>query len=155
MDQTHLLPKRPHSTALDMAENIRCHHAIRVDAEHTLEDALHPNYLWGFHERLRKGDLVEISHELHHFWGLFYVRGADPETASILLTPLYGPTDLKKAPIRKADLSGAQVKLKGILKWCVVAADGTTLAQEIPTRAEAEEWLAARCAGGEAAPVSQ
>jgi hypothetical protein len=144
MNQINPLPKRPHSTALDFAENIRCHHAIRADAEHTLEDVLHPAYFWVFHERIKKGDLIEISHELHHFWGLFYIVGVDPETASVLLAAIHGPINLRTAPVRKADLDGAYTKLRGVLRWCVMAKDDTSLKTDLPTRVDAEEWLAAK-----------
>ena len=153
MDRTHLLPKRPHSTALQTAENVRNHHAIRVDAEHTLDDALHPNYLWPFHEKIQKGDLIEFSHELGLFWALFYAMDIDPETASIVLVPLFGPVDLKAAPVRKADLSRAQTKLRGQLRWCVEAGDGTILVKNLPTRADAENWLDTRRASPRIADI--
>jgi hypothetical protein len=145
--------KRPGPTALMKLDDVLTPWGLDVPAEHTLEDALHPNYLWTFHDRITPGDIVVFKHELHHFLWVGIVQKVHEDTASIIMTELYR-VNLKEAPRTKADLSGAEIKkLCGDEKWSIVNGH-IKLKTGFPTKAEAEEWLEEQRTAASAKPAA-
>ena len=144
MDQTHLLPKRPHATMLQPTGSGQAWETWQgiVDAEHSLEDVLHPNYFWNWHDRIRAGDEIHLRHELHKFRYKGYVTKIHEDTASIHLAADPGyPQDLKEAPRTKADLSEAVVEYAGPSHKHRVRTGHQILKAGFPTKQAAEDWL--------------
>jgi hypothetical protein len=69
------------------AEHAHTAWSVTVPAEHTLDDALDPGYLWNAHRRLRAGDTLELTHVTHEFYGLYYVMKVDAVAQAVIIAP--------------------------------------------------------------------
>lgn len=114
--------------------------SIVAQAEHTIEDALHPRYLYAKADQMGKLDYVEIKHP-HGFWTVCLDVVKVDRIQQGIVAHIRHVFDYREAKTMvKPDLSGARVEFLGDRQWSVV--DGHHVAQDgFPTMAAAEAWL--------------
>lgn len=138
--EAYVQPKMLPETAIKPAEVARTVWHALAPADHTLEDVLHPSYLWRRYDGIEPGARIEIRHQLHHFLVELYVVQIDRE-AQAILTYEINKIDFRGQELRVADLSGAEVEQVGGLNWRVRMGN-KELKGGFDTKLEAEAWLA-------------
>ena len=141
--QTVKAPLQLPAQSIQPAGNLWNGWSVVAPADHSIEDCLHPRYLWTKGEQIRPLDYIEIKHVQGQFVICLDVVRVDHPARAIICRPRH-VFDYAKSDLPDADLSRARVEFLGPERqWCVtddhhVVCDGHT------TRASAESWLAKR-----------
>lgn len=114
-----------------------------AQAEHTIEDVLHPRYCWSRASEINQLDLIRIVHVHGQFEVELRVIRVDHQARGIVahIRNVYDYSQAKNmiAPT----LSDAKIEHLGARKWAIT--DGHHVVKdEFVTRAAAESWLASR-----------
>ena len=111
-------------------------------AEHTIEDVLHPRFLFNRAEQIKPLDYIEIKHPYGLFVVCLDVVRVDFAGRGIITYPRH-IHDYSKADALEPDLSTARIEFLGDRSWCLV--DGHHVVKEgFGTREDAKAWLAAK-----------
>ena len=114
--------------------------AVVAQAEHSIEDALHPRYLYAKHEQIRPLDYVEIKHPFGHWCVCLDVVRVDTQARGIVAYIRHVFDFAKAERLVAPDLSDARVEYLGDRMWSVV--DGHHVVKDgMPTRQAAEAFL--------------
>ena len=131
--------KRVEGQRIRLSENARVVWTVDVPEDHTPEDCLHPGYLWHRHEQIRRGQKIELVHEMQQFFIELLVARVDKDTQSIQ-TRIIHACDWRTEKLPAIDLSAARVEKMAADGWRVVNG-AAVLSRGHSTRAEAEQWL--------------
>ena len=122
-----------------LAEHAYNRRRVTMPVEHTLDDALHPEYLWPVNASLKRGDIVELTDETASFYGEVMIRHIDRDTQTVH-TALIKDIRFPKAITLNMDFSSITIEQKGAAKWCVIR--GTQVWKDgFETAQEAEFWV--------------
>jgi hypothetical protein len=122
---------------------------VVAPAQHSIEDAEQPDYLWRYHEKMRPGDFVMIRHELHAFL-LEYIICAIDKDVQCLVYKTLRKVDLLAIEAVTKDLRNAFVAEIGPTNWAIKI-DALTFRPAFKTREQAQAWLEKRQAADRAA----
>jgi len=138
------------SQAIQPAGNLWNGWAVIAPADHTIEDCLHPRYLWTKAEQIRPLDYIEIKHVHGNFVLCLDVIRTDNAARALICRPRH-VFDYAESSLPDADLSGARIEFLGPDRQWAVVDDHHVVVDNQPTRADAESWLAKRTKKAEAA----
>ncbi len=135
-------PLNTRPTVLQDAIHTARGYMLKVQRGVTAEDIMDPTFWNHVASQLREFDRIEVVSEDKAWWGLFLVVSAGAREARLMqLSFAEGKAQTSKA---KPDL---EVKFRGLRKFSLVRiADGEVIEEDIPTKEEAEQRLAARAA---------
>lgn len=110
-------------------------------AEHTIEDVMHPRYLWARHEQMNAGDYVEIKHIHGKFVVCLDVIAINKVARGIVANVRHVFDYTQAGAIQiKPSLINARIEFLGARQWAVV--EGTHVAaDQFADRGSAEKWL--------------
>lgn len=111
--------------------------------DHTIEDAIHPRYLWNKAEQFNVLDDVTIKHPHGDWVVVLDIITIDSEARAVFskIRHIFDYTVEQTASTPKADISGAKVEFLGTEEWGIV--DGHfTVRSGFKTKAEADRYLA-------------
>ncbi|HEY7550636.1 MAG TPA: hypothetical protein VH913_14110 [Hyphomicrobiaceae bacterium] len=144
----HAPPKRLREGAIQVLEHYNAIWAAVAPNDHTLADAMRPEYCGLRFERMRPFDEIWIRHASGDWLLKLLVLKIDPITKAVFSVPLPGyPLDLKGARLAEADLSQARID-QVEAGWRVLLGNDI-LADGLPDEAAASAWLAKKRAGVE------
>jgi hypothetical protein len=109
--------------------------------DHSLEDVLHPSFLFAKHRAIRPHDRFDILHEGHDFLVRGIIVGIDVEAEAVQYRALE-VFKLSEMPVVGPDWEGAKVAEEQSHGWAV-RLDGR-VAKRFYSEASAAEWLAAK-----------
>lgn len=133
--------RRIQGDRIKLAEHGRNAWRVRAPMEDDPETCLHPGYLW-HEQRIRVGDIIEITNELNQFFIMLLVARIDRDTQSIQ-TRIIHACDWRNEQLEATDMSGATIERKGSDGWRVVL--GTSIqSRGHASKQDAEQWLADR-----------
>jgi hypothetical protein len=114
--------------------------AVVCNAEHTIEDCLHPLYLYAKGEQFKACDYVEIKHPFGYFTVCLDVVRVDHRVRGIEahIRHIFDYR-LSEAKI-KPDTAGAQIQKLGDREWSIIIGHHV-VADNFATREAAEKWL--------------
>jgi hypothetical protein len=116
--------------------------SIMAQADHTIEDAMGPRYLYAKADQIRPGDYVEIKHPLGNWVVCFDVVRIDRQARGIVANVRHIFDYTQEGGIRiTPDVLGAHVEYLGARGWAVIDEDKHVLADEFESREVAEGWL--------------
>jgi len=114
--------------------------AVIAQAEHTIEDALHPRYLYAKNDQIRPLDYIEIKHPFGHWCVCLDVVRVDTQARGIVAYIRHVFDFTKAERIVAPDLSEARVEYLGDRLWSVVDSHHV-VKDQFPTRNAADAWL--------------
>lgn len=115
---------------------------VTAQADHTIEDCLHPRYLYGKSQAMRPLDYIEIKHCHGQFVICLDVVRIDTDARGIVAN-IRHIFDYTREGTRtvQPDLSSSRIEHLGSREWCIV--DGHHVVKDnFPTRVSAEAYLA-------------
>lgn len=137
-DMTQLAPPR-----LKLAEFVRSPFRAEPPAGTPIEAVLEPEYLGHVAERLRPGDKLEILPECMSYYAEALVVDATKLSARIQLT--LGPIPLDAGEqVLASDIFESRWISPAVRFGVVRKSDGALMAKHLPSKADADRWIAHR-----------
>lgn len=116
--------------------------SVVAHAEDTIDDALHPLYLWARKDEIRRLDTITIKHPFMEWTVVLEVSQVSERPRGIFseIRHIFQYTDPNRQRVMP-DLSGARIEYRGSdAQWSVID-EHHVLIEKLPTRAAAEAWL--------------
>lgn len=135
-----MAPKQILGTDVQPAGMISVHWECVAHVSHTMEDVLHPRYLWNAKDKLHPRSFVTIHHPNADFIVVLYVVEIDEE-ARCVRCKVWDKRDMRDQAVPALDLNDAKVEWKGPSAKFSIVRGTDRLKDGFSTREEAEAWL--------------
>lgn len=128
---------------LKLAEFARAPYRVEPEAGVTLDDVLEPEFLAHVADRLRPGDKLEIMPECMSWYAEALVVDATRLSARIQV--ILGPVAIDAAEqVLASDVFEARWISPSVRFGVVRKSDGAYMVRHLPTKADADQWIAQR-----------